>query len=152
VAICCVSPNISSFLFRHDPCLFFARCPVLRYTYALTDPSPRRCLMGVTTETAQEPTAVTASRLYECPDCGQIQIMPPLPPGARAVCLRCDAVLRHTRRDPLLLPLALNISALILFLLGATLTLMSVSSAGQHRSADLTTGPIEMEQYGLWEV
>jgi paraquat-inducible protein A len=95
---------------------------------------------------------VTASRLYECPDCGQIQVMPPLPPGARAVCLRCDAVLRHTRRDPLLLPLALNISALILFLLGVTLTLMSVSTAGQHRTADLITGPIEMEQYGLWEV
>jgi paraquat-inducible protein A len=108
--------------------------------------------MSTTTETTQQPVAVTASRLYECPDCGQIQIMPPLPPGARAVCLRCDAVLRHTRRDPLLLPLALNISALILFLLGVTLTLMSVTTAGQHRTADLITGPIEMEQYGLWEI
>ena len=78
--------------------------------------------------------------------------MPPLPPGSRAVCLRCDAVLRHTRRDPLLLPLALNLSALILFLLGATLTLMSVSTAGQQRVAGLVTGPVEMEQYGLWEI
>ena len=75
-----------------------------------------------------------------------------MPPSSRAVCLRCDAVLRHTRRDPLLLPLALNISALILFLLGATLTLMSVSTAGQQRAADLVTGPAELQQYGLWEI
>lgn len=97
-------------------------------------------------------TAVTAPRLYECPDCGQMQVLPALPAGARAVCLRCDAVLRHTRRDPLLLPLALNISALILFGLGATLTMMSVTTAGQQRAAALVTGPAELEQYGLWEI
>jgi paraquat-inducible protein A len=81
-----------------------------------------------------------------------MQILPALPVGARAVCRRCDTVLRHTRRDPLLVPLALNLSALILFGLGATLTLMSVSTAGQHRVADLVTGPVEMQQYGLWEI
>jgi paraquat-inducible protein A len=90
--------------------------------------------------------------LYECPDCGQIQILPALPPGARAVCQRCDAVLRHTRREPLLLPLALNISALILFGLGASLTLMSVTTAGRQRVADLISGPGELEQYGMWEI
>jgi paraquat-inducible protein A len=81
-----------------------------------------------------------------------MQVLPPMPPGARAVCLRCDAVLRHTRRDPLLLPLALNISALVLFGLGATLSLMSVTSAGQQRVADLISGPKELEHYGLWEI
>jgi paraquat-inducible protein A len=81
-----------------------------------------------------------------------MQILPAMPPGARAVCRRCDAVLRHTRRDPLSLPLALNISALILFGLGATLSLMSVSTAGQERIAGLLSGPREMEQYGLWEI
>jgi paraquat-inducible protein A len=101
---------------------------------------------------APQTPSTTAPRLCECRDCGQMQILPALPPSARAVCLRCDAVLRHTRRDPLTLPLALNISALILFGLGATLTLMSVSTAGQERIADLITGPAEMEQYGLWEI
>ncbi|MGD0103490.1 MAG: PqiA/YebS family transporter subunit [Rhodopila sp.] len=111
--------------------------------------------MGTTSpapEVAPEVAVVTAPRLYECPDCGQMQILPALPLGVRAVCVRCDAVLRHTRRDPLLLPLALNISALILFGLGATLTLMSVSTAGQQRVAGLVTGPVEMEHYGLWEI
>ncbi len=102
--------------------------------------------------TASTVPVMTASRLYECPDCGQMQVLPALSPGARAVCLRCDAVLRHTRRDPLLLPLALNISALMLFGLGATLSLMSVSTAGQQRVADLITGPAELARYGLWEI
>ncbi|MFL5285346.1 MAG: paraquat-inducible protein A [Rhodopila sp.] len=95
---------------------------------------------------------VTASKLQECRDCGQMQIVPPLPPAARAVCLRCDAVLRHTRHDPLLLPAALNLSALILFGIASTLTIMSVTSAGQHRAASLVSGPAELEQYGLWEL
>jgi paraquat-inducible protein A len=81
-----------------------------------------------------------------------MQVLPAMPPGARAICLRCDAVLRHTRRDPLILPLALNISALILFGLGATLTMMSVTTAGQQRVADLISGPAELEHYGLWEI
>jgi paraquat-inducible protein A len=108
--------------------------------------------MSTTAEVAPDQTETTARRLYECRDCGQIQVMPPLVPGSRAMCLRCDAVLRHTRQHPLLLPLALNISALVLFLLGATLTLMSVSTAGQQRAAGLITGPVEMEKYGLWEI
>ena len=97
-------------------------------------------------------SAVTASRLCECHDCGQMQVLPAMPPGARAVCQRCDSVLRHTRRDPLTLPLALNLAALILFGLGATLTLMSVTTAGQQRLAGLVSGPNEMEQFGLWEI
>lgn len=98
------------------------------------------------------PPDTTAPRLFECPDCGQMQILPALPPSARAICHRCDAVLRHTRRDPLVLPLALNLSALVLFALGSTLSLVSDTTAGQQRIADLITGPMELEHYGLWEV
>jgi paraquat-inducible protein A len=125
---------------------------MLRDGYALIDPSPGRLLMSSTVAADPNRTMTTARRLYECPDCGQVQIIPALMPGSRALCLRCDAVLRHTRHDPLLMPLALNISALVLFVLGATLTLMSVSTAGQQRAAGLITGPVEMEKYGLWEI
>src|SRR5690348_4703993 len=95
---------------------------------------------------------MTAPKLEECPDCGQMQIVPSLPPASRAVCLRCDAVLRHTRHHPLMLPAALNLSALILFGVAGTLTVMSVTTAGQQRAASLITGPAELEQYGLWEL
>jgi paraquat-inducible protein A len=96
--------------------------------------------------------SLTAPRLRECPDCGQFQTVPALPPGTRALCLRCDAVLRHTRRDPLTLPLALNLAALMLFGLGAGLTLMSVNTAGQFHAASLFSGPLGLEQHGLWEL
>jgi paraquat-inducible protein A len=91
-------------------------------------------------------------RLRECHDCGQFQVVPALPPATRAHCLRCDATLRHTRRDPLGLPLALNLTALLLFLIAASSTLMTVSSAGQVHVADLFSGPITLEQDGMWEL
>ena len=91
-------------------------------------------------------------RLRECHDCGQFQLVPALPPATRAHCLRCEATLRHTRRDPLGLPLALNLTALVLFVIAASSTLMTVSSAGQVHVADLFSGPITLEQDGMWEL
>ena len=81
-----------------------------------------------------------------------MQVIPAMPPATRAVCLRCDAVLRHTRHHPLLLPAVLNLSALILFTVGSSLTIMSVTTGGQRRAADLVTGPAELDKYGLWEL
>ena len=95
---------------------------------------------------------LTPARLRECHDCTQLQVIPPLPPGARAVCLRCDAVLRHTHRDPLGLPLALNITALILFIVAVGSTLMVVSRVGQSHTADLFSGPVGLEDSGMWEL
>ncbi len=101
---------------------------------------------------ARAAVPVTSPKLCECRDCGQMQVLPAMPPASRAACLRCDAVLRHTRHDPFLVPLALNLSALILFCLAATLTVMSVTTGGQERAAGLVTGPAELEYYGLWEL
>jgi len=75
-----------------------------------------------------------------------------MPPGARAVCLRCDAVLRHTHRDPLGLPLALNLAALILFAVAINSTLLVVSRMGQDHIATLFSGPRGLEDDGMWEL
>ncbi|MEJ0020544.1 MAG: paraquat-inducible protein A [Acetobacteraceae bacterium] len=91
-------------------------------------------------------------RLRECPDCGQFQVVPELPPATRAQCLRCDAVLRHTHSDPLWTPLALNVTALLLFLIAAGSTLMLVSTAGQVHIADMFSGPIGLDRHGMWEL
>ena len=91
-------------------------------------------------------------RLRECHDCGQFQVVPALRPAIKAHCLRCDAVLRHTHHDPLRTPLALNLAALVLFLIGAGSTLMQVSSAGQVHIAGLFSGPLSLEQDGMWEL
>src|ERR1700759_5038268 len=91
-------------------------------------------------------------RLRDCHDCGQFQVVPALPPAMRAQCLRCDAVLRHTHHDPLRTPLALNLTALLLFLIATGSTLMLGSSAGQVRIADMFSGPAGLDQHGMWEL
>jgi len=87
--------------------------------------------------------------LMECRDCGLVQLVPPLPAAARATCPACDAVLRVRRDETLTLPLALNLTGLILFGLGATMTLMSLTASGQHTTASLISGPLGLERYGL---
>jgi paraquat-inducible protein A len=44
------------------------------------------------------PVSVIASTTITCADCGRMQVIPPLAPGARAVCERCDRLL--ARRTP----------------------------------------------------
>ena len=61
-------------------------------------------------------------------------------------------MLRHTRADSFTVPLALNITALILIAVGSLFTLMSVSTTGQFREASLTTGPEQLVGFGFWEL
>jgi paraquat-inducible protein A len=98
------------------------------------------------------PVALTPARLRECQHCAQLQVLPPMPPASRAVCLRCEAVLRHTHHDPIGVPLALNITALVLFIIATSSVLLTVSRAGQTHVADLFTGPVGLEQTGMWEL
>jgi paraquat-inducible protein A len=79
-------------------------------------------------------------------------MLPAMPPDTRAVCVECDAALRHTRADPFTLPLALNLAALVMLGIGAFWTLLSVSTAGQFRRADLLTGPEQLWDFGVWEL
>jgi paraquat-inducible protein A len=97
-------------------------------------------------------TPAPEPRLRECRDCGQFQLVPALPPAARANCLRCDAVLRHTQRDPLWTQLALNLTALLLLLIAVPSVLMLVSTAGQVHVADMFSGPEGLDQHGMWEL
>jgi paraquat-inducible protein A len=61
-------------------------------------------------------------------------------------------VLRHTQHDPLRTPLALNLTALCLLLIAVPSTLMLVSTAGQVHAADMFTGPIGLDEHGMWEL
>jgi paraquat-inducible protein A len=108
--------------------------------------------MAVAAAPIAPPVPLSPARLRECPECGLLQVLPPMPPAARAVCLRCDAVLRHTRRDPFGTPLAFSLTALVLLAIGATMALMTVSDAGQYRTASLFTGPLLLESYGRWDL
>ena len=87
-----------------------------------------------------------------CHDCGLVQLVPALPVGATASCPRCDATLRRRRHDPLNRTLALALAALVLFAVAASTTLLLVSNAGQVHLANLFSGPVGLEEDGMWEL
>jgi paraquat-inducible protein A len=97
-------------------------------------------------------TVPAAARLRECPDCGQFQRVPRLPPGAVARCIRCDALLRRGRRHPIQRPLALALAGLVLLLVAAQVPLMGLEFYGRSTDVRLTTGPITLDNEGLWEL
>ena len=102
--------------------------------------------------TAPANVEVAPPRLRECRDCGLFQVVPALGPDSVARCLRCNAVMRRTRRDPLGRALALNIAALSLFGVACLMSLMTVSTAGMQLSANLFSGPEGLQQHGIWEL
>jgi paraquat-inducible protein A len=101
---------------------------------------------------AQAAIVLTEPRLRECRDCGLFQVVPAIEPGARALCVRCNATLRHARADSLIKSLALNMAALLLLIMSASTAMMHVSIAGILRSADLFTGPVNLQQNGIWQL
>ena len=92
----------------------------------------------------------TPARLRECPNCGKFQIVPALEPGSRANCVRCGSTLRRARTDPLGRALALNVAALSILGVACLMSLMTVSTAGMTRDANLFSGPEGMGRSGLW--
>jgi paraquat-inducible protein A len=92
----------------------------------------------------------TPSRLRECPNCGRFQVVPALLPGQVACCLRCNAVLRRGRTDPLGRALALTLASLAILAVACLMSLMTVSTAGMVRHANLFSGPEGMGRSGLW--
>ncbi|HEY6433319.1 MAG TPA: paraquat-inducible protein A [Acetobacteraceae bacterium] len=109
-------------------------------------------MAGEPHRTAAATGAITPPRLRECRDCGQFQVVPSMLPGSVARCLRCDAVLRRTRHDPLGRGLALNLTSLCLLLISCATTLMTVSTLGMFRSATVLSGPFGFGRHGIWEL
>ncbi|MBN9510533.1 MAG: paraquat-inducible protein A, partial [Alphaproteobacteria bacterium] len=100
--------------------------------------------------TAVAEPAQPVTRLRECPDCGLVQHVPALPRGALARCPRCGAVLRRRRVDPTGRALALALTGLLLLVLAASEPLLDVSLRGRGLAADMFSGPVALEQHGMW--
>jgi paraquat-inducible protein A len=95
---------------------------------------------------------VGAVRLRECLVCGLLQRLPPLPRGAVAQCARCGTVLRRRRVDPVGRSLALALTGLLLFAFAVALPFIDINVVGRERETLLLTGPLELRQYGVWEL
>jgi paraquat-inducible protein A len=77
-------------------------------------------------------------------------MIPALLPGESARCLRCARLLRRARVDPLGRSLALTVASLSLLGIACLMALMTVSTAGMVRGANLFTGPEGLGRNGLW--
>ena len=93
-----------------------------------------------------------AANERECQDCGLFQTLPALAPGDVACCRRCNATLRHGRRDSLNRALACAIAALFLFAVALQLPFLDVRAVGRSYQADLFTGPLMLGERGMWEI
>ncbi len=79
-----------------------------------------------------------------CPDCDLLQVLPELPPGAKASCTRCGRTLAARVSDPIENPLALGIAALLVLIVANTAPLMGLSVAGHQASTTILGGAYQM--------
>jgi paraquat-inducible protein A len=83
--------------------------------------------------------------IIACPDCGTIQRLPPLQPGRRLLCRRCDKVLERTAGRSLDAALALALATLVVWFPANLTTLLSIRVLGAEHVSRLGSGII-----GLW--
>ena len=84
-----------------------------------------------------------------CPGCDLLQRVPALPSGGRARCLRCgDTLAIEPGEGSLQRSLALATAAAIVFIIGNTTSLMSLSAVGRHASTTILGGAYELWQQG----
>ena len=79
-----------------------------------------------------------------CPDCDLQQTIPPIPPGGTARCIRCRVPIARNPVDPIGRPLALTVTAAVVFLIANTTQLMGLSVVGRHSSTTIIGGAYEM--------
>lgn len=79
-----------------------------------------------------------------CPDCDLLQNIPELSPGDKARCPRCACTVATRMSEPIDLPLALTITAAIVFVVTNTSSLMSLSAVGRFASTTIIGGARDM--------
>jgi paraquat-inducible protein A len=84
-----------------------------------------------------------------CPGCDLLQRVPALPSGGRARCVRCgDTLAIEPGEGSLQRSLALATAAAIVFIIGNTTSLMSLSAVGRRASTTILGGAYELWQQG----
>jgi paraquat-inducible protein A len=87
--------------------------------------------------------------LVACPECDLLQRLPPDRGRGRVRCRRCGCVLHHQGRDPIALPLALGITAMILFILSNAFPLLQFGLQGHQDATYLLAGIRELFAQGM---
>lgn len=82
--------------------------------------------------------------LIACHDCDLLQRPCALPPGGKARCARCGAVLYHNTPHSIDRTMALTIAALITYVIANVFPIVIISAEGRQTSATLFSSVVEM--------
>jgi len=83
-----------------------------------------------------------------CPECDLLQHLPEIPQGGKARCPRCRNTVGTRPSDPLDRPLALTLTAAIVFIVAQTTDLLGLSAVGRQASTTIAGGALTMWQEG----
>ncbi len=86
----------------------------------------------------------------QCQECGLLQQVPPLPPGASARCPRCGCTLRRRPPNSLDRTLALTLAGTVLFVIANSFSFLSFQMQGQWTETTLMTGVQGLYAEGFW--
>jgi paraquat-inducible protein A len=86
--------------------------------------------------------------LIACEDCDLLQHVPTLPVGGKATCPHCGLILATRPPEPIDRPLALTVTAAIVFVVANVEPMMSLSAVGRTASTTIIGGAYEMWMQG----
>jgi len=95
-----------------------------------------------------QPATIHHHDLVACHECDLLQRLPAENGHGRVRCRRCGCVLHRRGRDAVTLPLALGITALILFVLSNAFPLLDFALQGRHDTTYLLAGIRELYVQG----
>ena len=90
--------------------------------------------------------------MIACHDCDQLHRPVHLPAGAKALCARCGALLHRHVPNSLDRALALNLAALLLFILANTFPFLSLKLGGRVEENLLISGAVTFYEQGMVEL
>jgi paraquat-inducible protein A len=91
-------------------------------------------------------------RIIACHECDLLHRAPPVPAGARALCVRCGALLYRHIPNSLERAAALYLAALMLFVMANAYPLMALRLGGREEATALVSGALAFFRLGMPEV
>jgi paraquat-inducible protein A len=93
-----------------------------------------------------------SEKLIACHECDRLHRLEPVPDGGKAACSRCGATLYKQIPNSMEKALALNLAALVLFIMANVFPFLSLEISGRMETNILLSGSISLYRMGMGEV
>ncbi|MEW6667975.1 MAG: paraquat-inducible protein A [Thermodesulfobacteriota bacterium] len=102
--------------------------------------------------TGSRPLSASESPWIACHVCDLLHCIQPIPGGGKAFCVRCGALLYRSIPNSLERTLALNLGALMLFILANAFPFISLQASGRVEVNAFTSGALALYRLGMGEL